>query len=166
MFASPKILLLALILDAAIGDPPYLYGRIPHPIAVIGRAIGWLDRRWNRENMGDRSRRQAGIVVCLALVIVSAGAGHLVQRALEGFRFGWIIEAALMSLFLAQGSLFSHVADVATALSNAGLSGGRKAVARIVGRDPESLDEAGVCRAALESLAVLTLARTSAGSVG
>src|SRR5258706_12512148 len=101
MFASPKILLLALILDAAIGDPPYLYGRIPHPIAVIGRAIGWLGRRWNREAIGDRSRRQAGLFVCLALGIGSAGAGHLVQRALEAFRFGGLIEAALMSLILA-----------------------------------------------------------------
>jgi adenosylcobinamide-phosphate synthase len=153
MFAPPKILLLALVLDAAIGDPPYFYGRVPHPIAVIGRAIGWLDRRWNREDQGDRSRRQAGIVVCLALVIVSAAVGHLIQQALGGFRFGWIIEAVLVSLFLAQNSLFSHVADVATALSNEGLPGGRRAIARIVGRDPESLDEAGVCRAALESLA-------------
>src|SRR5471032_2497429 len=110
MFAPPKILLLALVLDAAIGDPPYFYGRVPHPIAVIGRAIGWLDRRWNREDQGDRSRRQAGIVVCLALVIVSAAVGHLIQQALGGFRFGWIIEAVLVSLFLAQNSLFSHVA--------------------------------------------------------
>ncbi len=153
MLVMPKTLLLALVLDAAVGDPAIVYSRMPHPIVLIGRAIAWLDRRWNRDDQGDAARRWAGVVACLALVLASAGIGLAIQRSLAGFRFGWILEAAIMSLFLAQNSLFTHVADVARALTGSGLAGGRKAVARIVGRDPESLDEAGVCRAALESLA-------------
>jgi adenosylcobinamide-phosphate synthase len=153
MFSAPKILLLALVLDAALGDPAIVYARIPHPVALIGRAIAWLDRRWNREDQADAARRRAGVIACLVLVLASAVAGFVIERGLAGFRLGWIGEAAVVSLFLAQNSLFSHVADVAAALTSGGLPDGRRAIAKIVGRDPESLDEAGVCRAALESLA-------------
>jgi adenosylcobinamide-phosphate synthase len=153
MFVTPKTLLLALALDAALGDPAFVYARIPHPIAVIGRAIARLDRRWNREDQADTARRRAGAIVCLVLVLASAGAGFVIERILLGFRFGWIADSVLVSLFLAQNSLYFHVAAVARALTNESLARGRKAVAKIVGRDPESLDEAGVCRAALESLA-------------
>jgi adenosylcobinamide-phosphate synthase len=153
MVVTPKTLLLALALDAALGDPAFVYARIPHPIAVIGRAIAWLERQWNREDQADTARRRAGAIVCLVLVLASAGAGFVIERILLGFRFGWIADSVLVSLFLAQNSLYFHVAAVARALTNEGLARGRKAVAKIVGRDPESLDEAGVCRAALESLA-------------
>jgi adenosylcobinamide-phosphate synthase len=153
MFVTPKTLLLALALDAALGDPAFVYARIPHPIAVIGRAIAWLERRWNREDQADTARRRAGAIVCLVLVLASAGAGFVIERILLGFRFGWIADSVLVSLFLAQNSLYFHVAAVARALTNEGLASGRKAVAKIVGRDSASLDEAGVCRAALESLA-------------
>jgi adenosylcobinamide-phosphate synthase len=153
MFVTPKTLLLALALDAALGDPAFVYARIPHPIAVIGRAIASLDRRWNREDQGDATRRRAGAIVCLVLVLASAGTGFVIERILLGFRFGWIADSVLVSFFLAQNSLYFHVAAVARALTNEGLASGRKAVAKIVGRDPESLDQAGACRAALESLA-------------
>jgi adenosylcobinamide-phosphate synthase len=153
MLPSPKILLLALAFDAAIGDPPPLYRRLPHPIALIGRAIGWLDRNLNREDRSDGARRLAGLLACLLLIAASAGLGIAIERLLAQFQFGWVILAALTSLFLAQNSLYRHVARVARALAREGLAGGRRAVAEIVGRDPESLDEAGVCRAALESLA-------------
>src|SRR5690554_4671448 len=57
-----------------------------------------------------------------------------------------------MSSLVAQKSLYDHVAAVARGLEQGGLEGGRKAVSLIVGRDPESLDQAGVARAAIESL--------------
>ena len=53
---------------------------------------------------------------------------------------------------VAQRSLHAHVAAVARALEDEGLEGGRRAVSMIVGRDPDSLDEAGVARATIESL--------------
>ncbi|HXQ42856.1 MAG TPA: adenosylcobinamide-phosphate synthase CbiB, partial [Candidatus Udaeobacter sp.] len=126
---------------------------LPHPVALIGRAIGWLDRRCNREQSGDGARRLAGILVVALLAGAAAALGLAIHVLLRGFAFGWIIEAALTSLFLAQHSLYRHVAEVARALASEGLAGGRRAVSRIVGRDPESLDQSGVCRAALESLA-------------
>lgn len=153
MLEPPKTLLLALLLDAAFGDPAWLYSRLPHPVALIGQAVAWLDRRCNREGAGDRARRLAGILVVALLVATAAILGLALHALLRRLALGWIIEAAVTSLFLAQQSLYRHVAEVARALACEGLAAGRRAVSRIVGRDPESLDEAGVCRAALESLA-------------
>jgi adenosylcobinamide-phosphate synthase len=153
MLEAPKTLLLALLLDAAFGDPAWLYSRLSHPVALIGRAIAWLDRRRNREQASDGRRRLSGALVVAFLVAAAAALGFAIHALLRRFAFGWIIEAAVTSLFLAQHSLYRHVAAVARALASEGLAGGRRAVSQIVGRDPESLDEAGVCRAALESLA-------------
>jgi len=153
MFFHPKLLLVALAFDAAIGDPDWLYRHLPHPVAAIGRLIGWLDRSFNRERDGEAARRRSGLVVCAFLVVSSAVIGAAIDRFLQGFRHGWLIEALILSAFLAQNSLYRHVAAVARGLRAEGLAGGRRAVSRIVGRDPDSLDEPGVCRAALESLA-------------
>lgn len=153
MLGSAEILLLALGLDALIGDPAALYARLPHPVVVIGRGIGSLDRHLNRIQDSAEMRRAAGIAASLILVALSFAVGWLVQRWLHSLPGGWIAEALLISAFLAQNSLYRHVAAVARGLTNEGLAGGRRAVSRIVGRDPESLDEPGVSRAALESLA-------------
>jgi len=67
--------------------------------------------------------------------------------------YGWVGEILLAAMLLAQRSLFDHVHAVGKALETEGLEGGRRAVSRIVGRDPNSLDEHGVARAAVESLA-------------
>jgi adenosylcobinamide-phosphate synthase len=67
--------------------------------------------------------------------------------------FGILIETCCVTVLLAQKSLADHVEAVADALRREGLAGGRAAVSRIVGRDPETLDEPAVCRAAIESLA-------------
>jgi adenosylcobinamide-phosphate synthase len=64
-----------------------------------------------------------------------------------------VLVAVPASSLIAQRSLYDHVECVATALEQEGLAAGRKAVSRIVGRDPQTLDEAGVARAAIESLA-------------
>jgi adenosylcobinamide-phosphate synthase len=153
MLGSPVILLLALGLDALIGDPAALYARLPHPVAIIGRGIGGLDRHFNREQDRTALRRAAGIAACILLVTLSLGIGWLLHRSLLTLPGGWIAEALLISAFLAQNSLYRHVAAVARELAGEGLPGGRRAVAHIVGRDPESLDKPAVCRAALESLA-------------
>ncbi|MFO1069964.1 MAG: adenosylcobinamide-phosphate synthase CbiB [Geminicoccaceae bacterium] len=143
---------LALAVDAATGEPAWLYRRVPHPIVLIGRAIGSLERWLLRPAANAAAKRRSGIV----LLLVVAGGAWFAGRALEGaFRalpLGWVLEALAMSTLLAQRSLVDHVRDVASGLER-NLDAGRAAVARIVGRDPNALDRAGVSRAALESLA-------------
>jgi adenosylcobinamide-phosphate synthase len=150
---DPKILLLALILDAALGDPDWLYRAIPHPVVLFGRAIDWLDGRLNRESDGAAVRHALGMVAMIVLIAASVLVGWILHSLLAAIPLGWIVEALLMSTLIAQNGLYRHVARVAAALDKDGLAGGRAAVAEIVGRDPNSLDEAGVARAAIESLA-------------
>jgi adenosylcobinamide-phosphate synthase len=152
--ADPLLLLLAaLAVDALFGDMPAIFRRIPHPIVLAGRAIAFFDRKLNREVRSERSRRERGIITVVVLVGGAALLGLLVQRACRGSLPGAAVEVLVITLLVAQRSLFDHVAAVARALHRGGLAGGREAVRHIVGRDPMSLDMHGVARAAIESLA-------------
>lgn len=88
------LLLAALMLDAAVGDPAWLWRRLPHPVVLAGGAIGWLDRRLNRETVSEGVRRLAGIVALLLLVIGGGGLGWLLHRALGTVPHGWVGEIA------------------------------------------------------------------------
>ena len=145
------VLLLALALDFAVDLTP-LWRRVPHPVAWVGGAVAWLEPRLNRPQRSPAVRRARGAVVAAAMVVAAAALGLAVQAALASVPYGWIIEAAVVAILLAQRSLFAHVAAVAAALAS-GLAAGRAAVGHIVGRDPETLDAHGVARAAIESLA-------------
>ncbi len=148
-----SLVLLALLLEAALGYPQRLVDRIGHPVIWIGRLISAMDRAWNQAAHSFVARRASGVAALLVLVGVSGGAGLLLQSALLAVPFGLLVLALLASSLLAQRSLHDHVARVATALEQGGLEAGREAVSHIVGRDPLALDEAGVARAAIESLA-------------
>jgi adenosylcobinamide-phosphate synthase len=150
---SIAITLMALLIEASFGYPDRLVRTIGHPVIWLGRLIGWLDRELNREARGDASRRIAGFFAALCIVVLPAAAAFLVERYVLSLPFGFLAIGVLASALLAQRSLHDHVARVALALEQDGIDGGREAVSHIVGRDPQVLDEAGVCRAAIESLA-------------
>ncbi|HXQ52593.1 MAG TPA: adenosylcobinamide-phosphate synthase CbiB [Stellaceae bacterium] len=147
------VLLVALALDLLMGEMPAVWRIVPHPVMWVGNSIAWLDRRLNRAQRSDAVRRARGILCVAALTLAAAASGFVLHRALGVPRFGWVIEALVVAILLAQKSLFDHVARVGEALQHKGLLGGREAVKHIVGRDPDSLDEHGVARAAIESLA-------------
>jgi adenosylcobinamide-phosphate synthase len=147
------LLLAGLLIDAVFGDMPALFARVPHPIVLAGRAIGFFEKRLNRPNRSERSRRERGIVTVVILVAAAAGLGWALQWACRGGALGAIVEALAIGILVAQRSLFQHVATVAAALQSGGLPAGRSAVSQIVGRDPMRLDGHGVARAAIESLA-------------
>lgn len=153
MSAHLFVLALALGLDRVFGDPDRLWRRLPHPVVLFGRAIAALDQRWNRDGDGARRRRALGVLAILLLLAGAVLLGWTIHSALRALGVpGLIAEAVIASIFIAQKSLALHVRAVAEALA-VGLSEGRRAVSMIVGRDPEQLDEAGVARAAIESLA-------------
>lgn len=148
------ILILALLLDRIIGDPEWLWQRLPHPVVLFGKAISVFDRHFNARHLPDLVRRRNGVMSIAALLFGAAVAGWFIHGLLAVFGwFGYLVEAGLVAIFLAQKSLADHVGEVSNALRSEGLEGGRRAVSRIVGRDPETLDEPGICRAAIESLA-------------
>ena len=143
--------LLALLIEATAGYPERVLRAIGHPVVWIGHLISVLDRTLNCP--GSASRKAAGFLALLIIIAVPAVAAYAIERALLLLPLGFVLVAALASSLIAQRSLHEHVARVADALEREGLEGGRKAVSQIVGRDPQSLDEAGVARAAIESLA-------------
>jgi len=147
------MLLAALIADAVLGDPRWLYARVRHPVTLIGDLIGALDRFLNVDTHGDATRRIYGVIGLLLVVVPVGGLAWALQAGLSTLTGGWLVEALLASTLIAQKSLREHVSAVADGLENGGLHCGRRAVSLIVGRDPESLDSAGVSRAAIESAA-------------
>ena len=147
------ILLAALILDALIGDPPLLWRTLPHPVAIIGNIAGFLERKLNRPFRGQRDRLFRGALVAAGMTLAAVALGVAITELRRRWLWGWAVELALVWMMLAQQSLFFHVRRVAKALAKDGVAGGRREVAKIVGRDPMSLDEFGVARAAIEFLA-------------
>lgn len=98
-------------------------------------------------------RKLAGASAVILLLVVSIVSGFLIELALRQIAFGHLLVGLVASTLIAQRSLYQHVARVRAAFADGGLSEARRAVSMIVGRDPDHLDEAGVCRAAIESCA-------------
>jgi len=140
----PLMLVLALLLDAAVGEPRLLWARLPHPVVAMGSLIAWLDRRFNH----GTCKRVAGIAALLVLLMVTGA----VATGLTWLPFGWLFEIIFGAALLAHRSLVSHVSAVSDGL-DIGLENGQSAVSMIVGRDPNALDASGVSRAAIESAA-------------
>lgn len=147
----PPLLICALVLEALLGYPDAVFRIIRHPVVWIGAVIAALDRMLNRGP--GWLRRLGGVVTMIILVGGAVGIGAALQVWLLSLPLGWLPLTLLASTLLAQRSLYRFVKAVPVGLTTGGLAGGRAAVAHIVGRDPESLDEAGVARAAIESLA-------------
>jgi adenosylcobinamide-phosphate synthase len=133
--------LVALALDALAGEPNWLYRRAPHPVAWLGGRIEAGEAVWNRDDHSEAARFRRGLALTLAVTLSALAVGLALGLIL------WSI-----ALLLAGRDLYDHVAAVARALART-LPEGRAEVAHIVGRDPDALDEGGVARAALESLA-------------
>jgi adenosylcobinamide-phosphate synthase len=145
----------ALLIEAAVGYPTWLFRAIRHPVVWIGALLGALDCRLNHDAAAGAKRRAGGMLaltIMLAVVLVPTVALQVVATRLPGLT-GLLTLMLLGSSLFAQRSLFMHVRLVADSLESKGLTAGREAVSHIVGRNPQSLDEAGVVRAAMESLA-------------
>ena len=144
---------LAMAMDALVGWPAGLFARIGHPVSWLGAVIDVLDARYNRDGDAPALRRMAGIAAASMVIALAAGLGWALQTE---FSTGWsrvVIVGILSWPLVALRSLHDHVAAVARSLRAGDIAAARVAVAQIVGRDPARLDEAGIARAAIESLA-------------
>ncbi|MEO1703477.1 MAG: adenosylcobinamide-phosphate synthase CbiB [Pseudomonadota bacterium] len=154
MTSHLAILVGALLLDRLVGDPHWLWRRLPHPVVWFGKLIslgeGWL----NDLAVDEQRRRRRGVLFIMVLVAGVFVFGFILCRLFGTVGIvGIFVEIVLVAILLAQKSLLDHVNAVAKGLCAGGLERGRRAVSMIVGRDPTTLDEAGVSRAAIESLA-------------
>ena len=148
------ILIVALIADWYLGEPDFLWKRLPHPVVLFGKAVSLADRSLNRTGLDDGERYRYGALAISTLVLGAVLAGLLLSSLFSRLGpLGFLLEAFIVFALLAQKSLKDHVMAVATGLRQGGIEGGRRAVAHIVGRDPNTLDRSGMARAAIESLA-------------
>ncbi len=138
------MLLLALILDAIIGEPRIIWDRIPHPAVLMGSAVDFLDRKLNR----GAAQKAKGILALVALLII----GFCIGYAIKLLPDQGIVGVVIATILLAHRSLVSHVSAVRRAL-DVSIEDGRRAVSMIVGRDTANLNESDVSRAAIESAA-------------
>ncbi len=139
-----EILLLAIILDAALGEPKWLWSRIPHPIQIVGDCIKWLDETLNNGPL----QKLKGFVAVSVLVIASGIMGWVISALPD---YG-LLEVIIVAILLAHKSLIQHVMNVAIALAK-DLKSGRQEVAKIVGRTTDHMQPSDVARAAIESAA-------------
>lgn len=133
-------LVLAMLLDAALGEPKWLWSRVPHPAVLMGRAVQALDDRLN-----DRSVAR-GVLALAALVLAAGLAGWALSLG------GVVVEVLVAAILLAQRSLVAHMGAVANEL-RLSVASGRRAVAMIVSRDVRAADGPAISRAAIESAA-------------
>ncbi|MEH6546860.1 MAG: adenosylcobinamide-phosphate synthase CbiB [Sneathiella sp.] len=152
-FYTPTlIVLIALIVDALVGDPKRLYRIVPHPVVILGNCIARLEANFNLPENTNRCSFWLGALVTVGIVGAVTFVGYVLAIFLNQSIVTMILLAVLASSLLAWRGLSSHVKAVAECL-DLNLEEGRKAVSHIVGRDPKTLDESGVSRAAIESLA-------------
>jgi len=151
MFAA--LTLLAMLIELVAGYPQWLVDAIGHPVGWMGALIRTLDRTLNRELATPDRRRTGGIVAVLCLLVIVGAIAFVIEYELIRLPYGILPLAVLASTLIAQKSLHRHVADVARELESGDITAARSAVSRIVGRDTDTLDEAGIARAAIESLA-------------
>jgi adenosylcobinamide-phosphate synthase len=148
------ILIIAFGIEAVLAYPAPLFRAIGHPVSWIGVLIAALDSALNRPNTSFAVRRAAGVATVLLLLAASFAAGIALQSVATAIPYlEFAVPILVVAMLLAAGNLDQHVRKVAAALRSEGLSGGRRSIADIVGRDPDALDEAAICRAAIESLA-------------
>ena len=151
MFAA--LALLAMLIELVVGYPQRLVDAIGHPVTWMGASIRTLDRSLNHDSAALDRRRAVGIVAVLCLLVMVGAIAFVIGHELLRLPYGILAVAVLASTLIAQKSLHRHVAEVAIALESGDIGAARTAVSRIVGRDTGTLDEAGVARAAIESLA-------------
>jgi adenosylcobinamide-phosphate synthase len=151
MFAA--LALLAMLIELVVGYPQRLADAISHPVTWMGALIRTLDGSLNHDSAAPDRRRAAGIVAVLCLLVIVGVIAFVMEHELLRLPYGTLAVAILASTLIAQKSLHRHVAQVALALESGDIAAARTAVSRIVGRDTDTLDEPGVARAAIESLA-------------
>ena len=142
----------ALLIESLVGYPALLQNAFGHPVQWMGRLISFLDDGLNDEEGEPQQNRSSGVLAMVVLIAICALPALVVQWGLTKLPYGYVLNVLLAIPFIAQHSLGQHVEAVAKTLSQS-TEAARSEVAKIVGRDVTALNQAGIAKAALESLA-------------
>lgn len=145
LFALP--LLCGFVLDMIVGDPYWL----PHPIRAVGKLISRLEKL--ARSGGDLAINGVLLGISVVSITTSAAFGVLLIGYRVNLRLGFALESVMCCYLLAARCLTVESGKVQRALERGDVEGARKAVSMIVGRDTSVLDEKGIARAAVETVA-------------
>lgn len=141
---------LGFLLDFIIGDPHC----IPHPVVGIGKLISFFDRRLRRGNSNPKDVGRGAItVIAVVLISVIIPLAVLFGAWMLHPAVYFVVNSIMCGQLLAARQLVRESKKVERALEKGDTEGARKAVSYIVGRDTDVLDENGICRAAVETVA-------------
>lgn len=143
----------AILIDLLVGDPRWL----PHPVVIIGRMISSYERLWNRGTARQRQLSGAFLTVMVVGGVWWVSWLFLLVLARLHPGLALIAELWLLSTTLAIKSLGDAARAVAAPLNKGDLPAARKALAMIVGRDTQRLEEADITRGAVETVAENTV---------
>ncbi len=148
MLETAFVIFFAFILDLLIGDPRYKY----HPVRIIGNGISFCSKVLRQNGLGGK---WGGVLLVLILETITLGVYLVISLTLRKLYplSGWGFDLFVCYSCLALKDLISHTKLVIRALEEGDLSKARECVASMVGRDVRYLDEEGVCRATMETLA-------------
>jgi adenosylcobinamide-phosphate synthase len=147
------LLLIAIAIEAYVGEIRFLFKVVPHPVRIIDTLARTLDRKLNREHRSDMDRAIRGALVVLVVAAGAAAAGWGIAWLSQNIPFLWAVELVLLMALIAHRAPYDRVRVVVKALADEGLEPARAAVSGLVRRDPGGLDEYGVARAAIEAAA-------------
>ena len=142
------IIFFAFVLDFIIGDPIFL----PHPVVFMGKAIEFFEPLFRRvsSNIVVNGTLFAVFLIGSAFILTS---GIIYLCTSISFLAGQIVSIVFMFFTLSAKSLYKAAMDVKIALDKSGVKSGRDKIAMIVGRDTKSLDQTGIVKAAVETVA-------------
>ena len=149
IIAQSAAVSIGFVLDAIFGDPDFKL----HPIRLIGYLILLLEKVMRR--IFPKNERLGGAVMAICVLIICGGVPFAIlffAYRLNYF-FGIAIESVICYFMLAAKSLKQAGMSVYKPLKNGDVDGARKSVSMIVGRDTESLDDIGITKAAVETVA-------------
>lgn len=143
-------LLSGLILDLIFGDPY----NMPHIIKLMGKTISFLEKALYK-NTSKKTLRITGTTLALIMVIIYGVIPYFLLKMVYGISIyaGFIVETFICYQMMAARSLYSESMKVYVSLKNRNIDEARKNVSMIVGRDTQKLNEEGIIKAAVETVA-------------
>jgi len=156
------LLLIALALEAVVGDAHFLFKRVPHPARLISAFVAFLERKLNRAHRGQRDRAVRGLLVAVVLVAACILAGWGAAWLTQNFAFGWVVELSLLAAFIRQRGFHGQARAVSAALAEGDALAARDAVSVLGGSALSGADAHEIVRRAVEAAAWNYCARSVA----
>ncbi|MEO9459045.1 MAG: adenosylcobinamide-phosphate synthase CbiB [Lentilitoribacter sp.] len=148
------ILFLAIVLDMFVGDPDWIWRKLPHPVVFFGKVISTLDRYLNRIRDNRSARKKFGVLALFIMLVLALFIGVLLVTVFRQIGvIGFVLEVIIVAMLIAQKSMSDHIKNIIAPLSSGNIEGARYAVSMIVGRQTSEMNASDVTRSSIESLA-------------